>query len=598
MDFAVKGKSQTVLRLLVTLLGLSVGTELLAQRMEIRVPRGSLYAGEPIAVQVIVNGFDEEPEPSCTFEQATPGIQVKLRAVNPSVSSFTQNLNGRITQRIQVEFNFVFVAIANKAGEYTIGPFTARQGSKKAVSQAVTLKVEEIENDPNMDIAIQLEASEIYPGQRVPVTIQWSYAGDVSDISNVRIHSELFDQFEFLNDPVSNSNQGLLVSSTTEEVRLTYRGEKKIENGRTIVQLTTTRTLVADRPGNYEFPAPVTTARKVTQWRNSFFGREPARIEPLRAVGEPLSLKVKPLPSAGKPASFAGAVGTGFTLDAAADRTVVRVGDPIGLKITLRGSGNLDTASLPLLSDSGLSPDRFRLPDEQPAGITMDGQKVFEVSVRVTDPSVTQIPELAYSWFNPVAAAYETATSKPIALSVKEGRTVTASDVVGSPLAAEADADASAAPAEDNRTVAALTTADLAIETRPARLLAPSRGRFADFRLHLAIYVIGLAIVMLAVLDRRRLAEDPAEVRRRKAIKRLHERLQRAATLTGKEAATEIAAALRELIVHKPDVPRNEIDHLLADCETLIYAPQENGSQRIDDMTRRAEKILSEVAGS
>ena len=61
------------------------------------------------------------------------------------------------------------------------------------------------------------------------------------------------------------------------------------------------------------------------------------------------------------PPSFAGAVGRGFSLEAAADRSVVQLGDPITLTLTIRGDGNLGNVALPALEgEHGFSPERFR----------------------------------------------------------------------------------------------------------------------------------------------------------------------------------------------------------------------------------------------
>ena len=85
-----------------------------------------------------------------------------------------------------------------------------------------------------------------------------------------------------------------------------------------------------------------------------------------KAHGAPLDFKVLPVPSSGRPESFAGAVGSGFSLEATADRSVVRVGDPIELKIKLTGDATMETLSLPRLdSQMGLSVEDFQVQDEQ-----------------------------------------------------------------------------------------------------------------------------------------------------------------------------------------------------------------------------------------
>ena len=85
--------------------------------------------------------------------------------------------------------------------------------------------------------------------------------------------------------------------------------------------------------------------------------------------GEPVRLEVIEVPRSGRPASFAGAVGSGFSLEVSADRSVVQVGEPITLQLHLRGDGDLSSAGLPPFDAEGLfDPTRFRLPDEPPAG--------------------------------------------------------------------------------------------------------------------------------------------------------------------------------------------------------------------------------------
>ena len=128
--------------------------------------------------------------------------------------------------------------------------------------------------------------------------------------------------------------------------------------------------------------------------------RRPSRTTLTRAIGEPLALLVNPFPLDGRPESFAGAVGSGFSIDVAADRTVVRVGDPIDLAITLHGDGNLAGASLPPLSADANGPTGSACSGETP-GTVVDDAKTLHVSVRVSDESVAEIPALAYPGSDP-----------------------------------------------------------------------------------------------------------------------------------------------------------------------------------------------------
>ena len=68
-----------------------------------------------------------------------------------------------------------------------------------------------------------------------------------------------------------------------------------------------------------------------------------------RATGKPITIRVAEVPRVGRPPSFAGAVGAGYSLEVDADRSVVQLGEPIMLSFHLRGDGDLSSASLPAL---------------------------------------------------------------------------------------------------------------------------------------------------------------------------------------------------------------------------------------------------------
>ena len=183
------------------------------------------------------------------------------------------------------------------------------------------------------------------------------------------------------------------IQTSQGPISLAATARSETSNGKRFTVVSAQRTLIPNRAGTFEI-APITAMIElVTQWkrrRSAFddfgFGgslfdealgnnRRAAKVELFRAEGEPLTFQVKPFPIDNRPDSFSGAVGKGFSLDVAADRTVVRVGDPIRLTMNLRGDGNIEGAALPSLSaDGGLDPEKFRLPEGDVAGAFDSGQ--------------------------------------------------------------------------------------------------------------------------------------------------------------------------------------------------------------------------------
>jgi hypothetical protein len=306
---------------------------------------------------------------------------------------------------------------------------------------------------------------------------------------------------------------------------------------------------------------------------------------------------VKEIPTAGRPESFAGAVGSGFSLAAEADRSVVRVGDPNTLVHTLRGDGNLENAGLPSLAAAGL-PAELQAPEGAPAGIFAEGAKVFRVAVRVRDESVREIPPLEYSWFDPAAESFRTTATAPIAISVRRGETVGAEAVVGAP-----DPGAREATPEPStgRSRFTLVGADLAIETDPERLARAERDRLGGGALRVILYALGGLLLLYAAGSR---AHDrtPAEVRERRArlLSGVREVEAASRDLSSVESLRAVAAALRSMereAKRAGSPPTAGLDQLLAECEDRIYAPAPagEGAAALGERARELARRLAEA---
>ena len=63
------------------------------------------------------------------------------------------------------------------------------------------------------------------------------------------------------------------------------------------------------------------------------------------------TIDIKPLPTAGRPATFSGAVGD-FSLATSAQPTKGRTGDPVSMKVEIKGFGNFDRMEQPTLTNT------------------------------------------------------------------------------------------------------------------------------------------------------------------------------------------------------------------------------------------------------
>lgn len=574
---------------------------LAAAEAQLRIQRGPYYVGDPIELHLQVKGLARAPEPTC--EATAPSdTTLTLAAIVPTVASSVRIIGGRIQRTEDVTFTCQYVLVASRAGVHRLGAFEMTQGSIVAASPPHALTVDEIPLDPRIRVRVTPASHSVYKGQQVPVRIEWWLDESLDQtVRDYAIRSALFDDpdtFRFIEDDIATrGDHSLEVHTAAGEIALAADVETRTEGERRFLVISANRRMVPLRTGRHDLAAATVNVDEVTSWQRDIFGsRRPGSTHRLFARDAPLTLTVRPTPAAGRPDSFGGAIGRGFSLDVAADRSVVQLGDPITLTLTVRGEGHLATVGLPpLAGPSGLPVEHFRLSEEDLSGEIAEGAKQFQVSVRALDEGVHEIPAIEYAWFDPDLGEYQTTRSRPIALSVRPAEVVSASDVVVAHPSDADGADSSRArpvrepggsPQSGNqreRGSRSLIGADLSIE-RSVETLA--KQPTSTVPAQVGLYAVGVALLAGAGLWRRRARTPPRVARIRAAHKTLRSRIDHAATLPPSEALGEVASALRELAATDTALRSAAVDAFLRECDEIAYAPTSND----DDVRPRIER--------
>ncbi len=129
---------------------------------------------------------------------------------------------------------------------------------------------------------------------------------------------------------------------------------------------------------------------------------------------EPFALRVLPLPEAGRPAHFSGALGS-FRLSGRCSQTSVQPGDIITLSLELAGQGWLNNAVMPAPPPSPLfktysAKERLREP------LRVQTEQVFIP----TATNATEIAAARFCFFNPATERYEESVAGPFRLTFTE----------------------------------------------------------------------------------------------------------------------------------------------------------------------------------
>jgi hypothetical protein len=145
--------------------------------------------------------------------------------------------------------------------------------------------------------------------------------------------------------------------------------------------------------------------------------------EPRTLRTDPVDVVVLPLPSAGKPTGFNGAVASDLVVSIVADKQVVQVGEPINVSIEIAGVGNMRTIAPPKLADlpqfktyeSGSSNDSFK------KDYVVSGRRKFDFVVVPQVEGSFKLPSVRVPYFDPDLRLYQVAQSAEIPVDVKPG---------------------------------------------------------------------------------------------------------------------------------------------------------------------------------
>jgi hypothetical protein len=156
-----------------------------------------------------------------------------------------------------------------------------------------------------------------------------------------------------------------------------------------------------------------------------------ADSRPLAAGATVDATDVSPIPTAGRPADYRGAVGN-YQIITQAVPTTVKAGDPITLHIGVTGTGPMELVQAPPLASLPELTTDFKVPDEPLAGVVQDNAKLFTVSIRPRREGITEIPAIPLSFFDPAKEEFVTVHSDPIAIQVDKADTLALASIVGS----------------------------------------------------------------------------------------------------------------------------------------------------------------------
>jgi len=387
------------------------------------------WAGTPASLKITVRDGTMISDPVLP---TVNGLDFALQPGRQTMNSM-QVINGRVTRDNTTVLNVLVTP--RTAGTFTLPPITIEVDGVQHSSGPLKFSSLKSEAGDLLKVQVVTDQPTLWEGQTVNATLRIEVKPYQSREHRVTLREG--DMWQFIDlekcelGPFQQRMRELLQSSQRPQ------GREALVDGQSMLVYELTAPLTMGAPGvpDYSDVRIVWNYPSRLSANQDFFGRSELSVSatrPITADAVASGIEVKPLPQDGRPSDFGGAVGS-FSVEATAKPLAVGVGDPITLtyRITDRTSqGRLDSVGPPRLDAPALAED-FRMPTAPLAGSIQGNTKTFTQTLRPTAESVREIPPIAFSWFDPEKGRYETAASKPIALSVSAVERLTTDAILG-----------------------------------------------------------------------------------------------------------------------------------------------------------------------
>lgn len=395
-------------------------------RLSVRTePRGRVSDTEPFRLLIQVEG---EGSGEASIGALPPMKQIRVMS-GPFISqssSFTFDASGAHRSSSVL---FVYTLLADGPGETEIPAIPVKIGSTTYKTDPIGLSVVAGSAGPpgarpparGAPRPARPEAgaeADVFLDARLASTEVWAGQPVVLDVDLVT--AERISQFGWESVP-SFSN------FWTEDVEVDAEAEQHRERfgDREYVVYPIVRKILVPTSAGETTIEPFTAQMQVRARARDFFSDMLSMGGGLRTTvrkTKPLSLRVKALPEAGRPASFGGAVGS-FRMKVEMDRQQARVNDAVALRVTVEGDGSLQSVPPPRLEAS----TEFKLFEPKVTTTTRTGsgrlvsKKVWEWVVVPLTPGTIRMPAVRFGAFDPTTGRYVDLAQDPGTLAVVRG---------------------------------------------------------------------------------------------------------------------------------------------------------------------------------
>lgn len=359
----------------------------------------------------------------------------------PNQSTSMQIINGAVSASL----SYSFYLQPKNLGKYTIGRASIQYKGNSYKTDPLTIQIEKgssnagtrqnnnsnssgVSNDEiaqNVFVRASTDKQKAYMGEQVTVT--YKLYTRLSIASQMSI-SKLPQYPGFWAEELETSNN---INFTTE----TYEGKKfKVGILKKVALFPTQTGELSVTPFELDVPVQIQKKRRNNNVFDDFFN------DPFFGIGQTidftaksnsLKINVQPLPSVNVPDSFNGAVGN-FSMDSQIDKKQTKTNEPVTLKITINGTGNISLLDMPGIElPAGFEKYDPKVNEQITRTGRISGKKTAEYLIVPRDAGKKDIPSVKFSYFDLDKKSYVTLSSPTYPLNIEQGTGDNSSEYAG-----------------------------------------------------------------------------------------------------------------------------------------------------------------------
>ncbi len=340
----------------------------------------------------------------------------------PNESSAMQIVNGAVSSSV----TYSYILQPKETGKFTIGPATIEAGGKIFRSAPLAIEVIKGSARPRQAAGGQDDAAaQIGDNLFLKATVDRTH---VVQGEQVNLVFKIYTRVSIASYAVEKNPTMTGFWGEDVETPKNIQTNPETINGKQFrVGIIKRMALFPTQPGSLEVgPMEVQTSvqiqdRKSTDPFESFFRDPFGRQVNYMIRSDAIKIKVDQLPP-DPPADFKGAVGQ-FAMSTTVDKKTTRTNEPVDLKVTVSGTGNIKLIESPAVElPTDFEQYTPKVSDNiNRTGDRISGSKTFEYLLIPRYPGLKVIKPVTFSYYDPAKGEYVKLRSPQIDLNVEQG---------------------------------------------------------------------------------------------------------------------------------------------------------------------------------